>query len=48
LEWLIKEKRLVKSRLRKQNPDSLRERVINFDALVAELKRLGFAHLVDS
>jgi len=48
LEWLIGEKYSVKSRLQKQNPDSLRERVINFDALVSELNRLGFAHLVDT
>lgn len=48
LEWLIGEKYSVESHLRKQNPDSLRERVTNYDALVAELNRLGFAHLVDS
>lgn len=48
LEWLIHEKYPVQSRLQKQNPDSLRERVTNFDALAKKLEHLGFAHLVDS
>lgn len=46
LHWLIGEQYKVRTRLRKQNPDSLRERVTNYDALVKELYRLGFAHLI--
>lgn len=46
LPWLIGEKYNLTTKLQKQNPGSLRERVYNYDALVGELRRLGLVHLV--
>jgi LPS sulfotransferase NodH len=44
--WLIGEHYPVTTKLVKQNPDSLRARVINYDALAREVSRLGLDHLL--
>lgn len=46
LPWLIGEKYNLTTKLQKQNPGSLRERVYNYDALINELHRLNLNHLV--
>lgn len=46
LPWLTGAKYNVTSKLQKQNPDSMRSRVTNYDQLVAELRRLKFDHLI--
>jgi hypothetical protein len=46
LPWLIGERYNLTTKLQKQNPDSLRERVSNYGALVGELRRLGLEHLI--
>lgn len=46
LPWLTGTKYTVTTKLQKQNPDSMRDRVTNYDELVAELKRLKFENLV--
>lgn len=46
LYWLIGEKYHLTTKLSKQNPDSLRARVTNYDELEAEVQRLGLAHLL--
>ena len=46
LPWLIGEKHNLTTKLQKQNPGSLRERIYNYDALVIELRRLNLTHLI--
>lgn len=46
LYWLIGERRPLTTKLSKQNPDSLRARVTNYDDLVTEVRRLGLEHLL--
>lgn len=46
LHWLTGEQYVPFTRLQKQNPDSIRDRVTNYKALVDELRRLGFDHLI--
>lgn len=46
LPWLVGEEYSPTTKLQKQNPDSMRNRVINYRALVDELQRLGFDHLI--
>jgi len=44
--WLTGKPAKLSTKLTKQNPDDLRERVTNYDELVEEVKRLGFDHLL--
>ena len=46
LPWLVGEEYSPTTKLQKQNPDSMRDRVTNYRALVDELRRLGFDHLI--
>jgi hypothetical protein len=46
MEWLIGQKHKLSTKLSKQNPDGLAARVHNYDEVVAEVRRLGFAHLL--
>lgn len=46
LYWLIGERCGLTTKLSKQNPDSLRARVTNYDELAAEAMRLDLGHLL--
>lgn len=46
LHWLIGERYHLTTKLSKQNPNSLRARVTNYDELEAEIIRLGLGHLL--
>jgi hypothetical protein len=46
LPWLTGTTYTVATKLQKQNPDSMRDRVTNYHKLVAELRRLKFDHLI--
>lgn len=46
LHWLVNERYSLTTKLSKQNPDSLRDRVTNYDELAQEIKRLGLGHLL--
>lgn len=46
LPWLTGATYNVATKLQKQNPDSMRARVINYDELVSELRRLKFDNLI--
>jgi hypothetical protein len=46
LDWLIGERYHLTTKLSKQNPDSLKARVTNYDELAAEVHRLGLGHLL--
>ena len=46
LPWLVGEEYPLTTKLQKQNPDSMRDRVTNYRALVDELRRLGLDHLI--
>ncbi len=46
LEWLIGERYHLTTKLSKQNPDSLKARVTNYDELVVGINRLGLGHLL--
>lgn len=44
--WLTGEKAHLTTKLSKQNPDALRDRVTNYDQVAAEIRRLGLDHLL--
>jgi hypothetical protein len=46
LPWLVGKEYSATTKLQKQNPDSMRDRVTNYRALVDELRRLGLDHLI--
>lgn len=46
LPWLTGTTYAVTTKLQKQNSDSMKDRVINYDKLVAELRRLKFDDLI--
>ncbi len=46
MPWLIGERANLTTKLSKQNPDSMRERVKNYNELVRELRRLNLDHLI--
>jgi hypothetical protein len=46
MEWLIGERCPLTTKLTKQNPDSLRARVTNYDAFATTVRRLGLGHLL--
>lgn len=46
MEWLIGTRHHLTTKLSKQNPDNLADRVVNFNELVAEVRRLGLGHLL--
>lgn len=46
LYWLIGETANLTTKLSKQNPDSIRARVKNYNELVCELRRLNLHHLI--
>lgn len=46
LHWLIGERRTLITKLSKQNPDSLKARVTNYNELVTEIRRLNLDHLL--
>ncbi len=46
LDWLIGERYHLTTKLSKQNPDSLKARVTNYDELAVEINRLGLGHLL--
>jgi len=46
MPWLIGESFLLTTKLSKQNSDSMKMRVKNYNELVIELRRLNFEHLI--
>lgn len=46
LYWLIGEQRVLTTKLSKQNPDSLKARVHNYDDVIKTVKDIGLAHLL--
>lgn len=46
IPWLIGERAPLTTKLSKQNPDSMRARVKNYNELVRELQRLNLDHLI--
>jgi len=48
LPWLVGETYVLKSKLMKQNPNSVFDRVVNYDAIADELRRIGMLYLLDS
>ena|GEM_PF-6865626 len=46
LPWLTGKEYFPTTKLQKQNPDSMKNRVTNYEALVKELQRLGLDHLI--
>ncbi len=48
MKHLVNDVPPLTTKLSKQNPDGLRARVVNYDAVVAEMRRIGLSHLVDT
>lgn len=46
--WLTGEKAPLTTKLSKQNPDALCDRVTNYDRVVAEIRKLGLERLLDN
>lgn len=47
LPWLIGSNCHLKSRLSKQNPNNLQDRVTNYRAVIDEVRRIGMDYLID-
>lgn len=45
--WLVGENKKLSTRLIKQNPDNLIDRVTNYEELVTEVRRLGYERLLE-
>lgn len=46
--WLTGERAPLTTKLSKQNPDALSDRVTNYDQVVAEIRKLGLERLLDN
>jgi len=46
LEWLTGDRYEVYTKTHKQNPENLRDKIINYDEFVIEVEKLGFGHLL--